>query len=224
MLFHNTNSILRSNALSKYFKQLDYFTPEYIEKLYQELHNMVSVQNEIHFHKTHNQICINTHKDFKTARFKGVRDYMIGTGSLVFNWNDKFVYKKSALDGMGERIITDYQQDERLFEKDFNIVSLTFKDTVFEDLYDRLKQKHNIGRLRIMRMEPRKCLSWHKDTSTRFHIVLDTTEGNFMVIDNEIKHMPKNTCWKTDTRHMHTAFNSGTKPRIHIVGVLLDER
>ena len=109
------NSILRSNKLSKYFTQLDYFTSDYIEKLYQELHNMVSVEREIQFHKTHNQICINTHKDFRTEKFKGVRDYMIGTGSLVFNWNDEFIYKKSALDGMGERLVTNYQEDERLF-------------------------------------------------------------------------------------------------------------
>jgi hypothetical protein len=216
-------SILRSNKLSQHFKQLDYFTTDYIEKLYQELIKMVSDPNGIHFHRSHNQICINTHKDFKTTKFKGVRDYMIGTGSLIFNWNDEFVYKNSALAGMGERVLTDYQEDERLFEKDFNIISSTFRDTIFEDLYNKLKQKHNIGRLRIMKMEPRKCLSWHKDTSQRLHIVLDTTEGNFMVIEDEIKHMPKNTCWKTNTRRRHTAFNSGTDQRIHIVGVILDD-
>ena len=76
-------SILRSNKLSQHFKQLDYFTTDYIEKLYTELYNMVSVKQEIQFHRSHNQICINTHKDFKTTKFKGVRDYMIGTGSLI---------------------------------------------------------------------------------------------------------------------------------------------
>ena len=56
------------------------------------------------------------------------------------------------------------------------------------------------------------------------HIVLDTCEGNFMVIEDQVKHMPQNTVWLTDTRYRHTAFNSGLKDRIHIVGVLLDEQ
>ena len=218
------NSILRSNALSKYFKKLDYFDKEYIEQLNVELVKMVNDPDGIHFHKTHNQICINTHNDFKTTKFKGVRDYMIGTGSLVYNWADDFKYKSNALkDYSSERLLQKNQKDQRLLERDFNIVSPTFKDTIFENLYEKLKQKHNIGRLRIMKMNPRNCLSWHKDTTPRLHIVLNSQEGNFMVIEDEIRHLPQYTCWITDTTNNHTAFNSSNDMRIHIVGVILDD-
>tara|TARA_B100000989_G_C19506408_1_gene456699 strand:+ start:169 stop:786 length:618 start_codon:yes stop_codon:yes gene_type:complete len=204
--------------MSKYFTQLDYFTADYIEGLMRELDKMIG-DEEIGFHREHRQICINTHKDFKDPRFKGTRDYMIGTGSLVYDWSDKYKYRKQQI-----KLPKEYQENQRLEEKDFNIVSPTFKGTVFEDLYNRLKEKHSIGRLRIMKMSPRNCLSWHKDTSPRMHIVLDTCEGNFMVIEDQVKHMPQNTVWLTDTRYRHTAFNSGLKDRIHIVGVLLDEQ
>ena len=185
---------------------------------------MINDPDGIYFHKTHNQICINTHKDFKTERFKGLRDHLIGTGSLIFDWNDDFKYKLSFLRGQkAERILKKRPNDKRLLERDFNIVCPIFKDTIFEDLYEKLKQKHNIGRLRIMKMNPRNCLSWHRDTTPRLHIVLNSQEGNFMVIDDEIKHLPQYTCWITDTTKNHTAFNSSKDMRIHIVGVLLDD-
>ena len=50
--------------MSKYFTQLDYFTPDYIESLRQELTKMLDNQ-DIGFHREHRQICLNTHKDFK---------------------------------------------------------------------------------------------------------------------------------------------------------------
>ena len=43
-----------------------------------------------------------------------------------------------------------------------------------------------------------------------------------MVIEDEVKHMPENTTWLTDTTFHHTAFNASMHPRVHIVGVLLD--
>ena len=203
--------------MSKYFTQLDYFTPDYIESLRQELTKMLDNQ-DIGFHREHRQICLNTHKDFKEPRFQGTRDYMIGTGSLIYDWSDKYKYRKKQI-----TLPKEYQSNQRLVENDFNILSPTFEGTVFEDLYDKLKEKHSLGRLRIMKMAPRNCLSWHKDTSPRIHIVLDSCEGNFMVIEDQVKHMPQGTVWLTDTRYRHTAFNSGLKDRIHIVGVLLDE-
>jgi len=217
-------NILRSNSLSGYFKQLDYFTEAYVKELNEELAEMIDNPNGINFHKTHNQICINTHKDSKTEKFKGLRDYMIGAGSLIFNWDDDFKYKLSFLkDHQSERILQKNHKDQRLLEKDFNVVSSIFRDTIFEDLYEKLKEKHNIGRLRIMKMNPRNCLSWHQDTTPRLHIVLNSQKGNFMVIEDEIKHLPQYTCWITDTTNNHTAFNSSKDMRIHIVAVLLDQ-
>ena len=125
--------------MSKYFTQLDYFTADYIEGLMRELDKMIG-DEEIGFHREHRQICINTHKDFKDPRFKGTRDYMIGTGSLVYDWSDKYKYRKQQI-----KLPKEYQENQRLEEKDFNIVSPTFKGTVFEDLYNRLKEKHSIG-------------------------------------------------------------------------------
>ena len=48
--------------------------------------------------------------------------------------------------------------------------------------------------------------------------------NNFMIIEDEVKHLPNNTWWLTDTTHNHTALNGSTKDRIHLVAVLLGKR
>ena len=111
---------------------------------------------------------------------------------------------------------------DSLSDHDFTLVSPVFENTIFEDFFNKLKTKHHVGRLRFMCMMPRKCLSWHVDYTPRVHFVLDSSEGNFMVIEDEVKHLPEFTSWITDTTYNHTAFNASMHPRVHIVGVLLD--
>ena len=136
------------------------------------------------------------------------------------HWSDKYKYRKKQI-----TLPKEYQSNQRLVENDFNILSPTFEGTVFEDLYDKLKEKHSLGRLRIMKMSPRNCLSWHKDTSPRIHIVLDSCEGNFMVIEDEVKHLEQDQWYLTKTGYNnHTAFNGSSESRTHLVANLLGEK
>jgi hypothetical protein len=59
-----------------------------------------------------------------------------------------------------------------------------------------------------MKSEPKTCLSWHVDFSTRIHYPMKTQEGCFMVIADEVCHLTENTWWWTDTVLPHTAFNA----------------
>lgn len=201
--------------MAEYFKQLNYFTEDYIKMLREEFDEMLA-NGRIDWHEHHKQICINTHKDFEKEKFAGIKPEMIGTGSLIFNWADAGV----NMDVEKRTSVEEFK--ERLSEFDFTEISPVFKGTIFEDFLNKLKLKHHVGRIRFMKMIQRKCLSWHVDGSPRIHIVTDTSEGNFMVIEDEVKHMPQNTCWLTDTTFKHTAFNASMNPRVHIVGVLLD--
>ena len=192
--------------MSDYFKPLEYFSKDYVKMIREEFEKMLD-NGIIEWHEHHKQICINTHKDYKEEKFTDVKPELIGAGSLVYNWTDK-----------GKR----EPMKKRLSDHDFTLVSPVFKDTIFEDFFNKLKSKHHVGRLRFMCMMPRKCLSWHVDYTPRVHFVLDSSEGNFMVIEDEVKHLPEFTSWITDTTYNHTAFNASMHPRVHIVGVLLD--
>jgi hypothetical protein len=201
--------------MSKYFQQLDYFTSDFVKSLNTELHNMID-NGIIDWHEHHKQICINTHKDHAQDKFSGIPKCHIGTGSLVYNWADNGVNINQE-----DRTSVEMHK-EQLSEYDFNTLSPEFNGTVFEELFNTLSTNHKLGRLRFMKMTQRKCLSWHQDYTTRLHIVLDSYEGNFMLIEDEVKHMPNYTTWKTDTTYKHTAFNASMHPRVHIVGVILD--
>jgi hypothetical protein len=78
-------------------------------------------------------------------------------------------------------------------------------------------QPREIGRIRIMKMKPRSCYSWHRDLSPRVHIPLITSPENFMVIRTESRHLYTNAIWWTDTRQNHSAMNCSNADRYHLI-------
>jgi len=173
-----------------------------IEGLLEELNELISL-GEIKFSEGDaEQICINS--------IEGNDDYLFGTGSLYRRYhNDKEIQFRV--------------QDVKL-EQDFTELCSVFRGTLFEDLYNFLTEKYFVGRVRIIKLSPRSCLTWHRDTHMRLHYPLITNEGCKMVIDDEAAHIPANTWWKTNTCNWHTAMNAGTEDRIHIVSTLIGEK
>ena len=102
-------------------------------------------------------------------------------------------------------------------ESDFNTLCSVFKDTLFEDVYKNLDRKYNIGRIRLMKMKPKTCLSWLIDLCARVHFPIKTQDGCIMVIENEVMHMAAGTWWYTNTHNKHTAVNASNQDRIHLV-------
>ena len=78
----------------------------------------------------------------------------------------------------GNEVVRDKILDETLyteFVKDF-------EDTYFKKVYETLKLKFKLGRVRILLKEPRSTLSWHRDPEPRLHIPIITNPGCLMVI------------------------------------------
>lgn len=188
---------------------MKHFTPILdlpILDLHTELEKMIE-EDKIYFNR-HSQICINTLPDQPDSFFAGA-------GSIWYDWeNAKEVVKD---DGSIDFIVEERKVVPK--ETDFNVLCSVFKGTLFEDLYHALQDKYqeNLGRIRVMRMRAKSCLTWHQDSSFRLHYPLKTCEGCRMVIEDEVKHMPKYTWWHTNTIPFHTAFNGGSSDRIHLV-------
>lgn len=160
-----------------------------------------------------NQICLNTIPSDPD-------NIHLGVGSLWYDW-DKATKVKNEY---GIEVLTAPEREFKLKETDFSILAEPFKDSLFEKIYTDIIDRFIIGRLRIMKSEPRSCLTWHIDDTIRLHYPIKTQEGCFMVIENEVKHLPCNTWWLTDTLHFHTAFNSSNESRIHLVAEIISER
>lgn len=74
-----------------------------------------------------------------------------------------------------------------------------------------------IARIRLMKVSPKRCYSWHSDVSIRIHIPLISNKGSFLVIKDESKHLTVGKIWIANTQFPHTAFNGGNSDRFHLV-------
>jgi hypothetical protein len=191
-----------------HFKQLD-FTKFDLASAYSDITDLTFGREDT----PGGQVCINTQKGHEDDPFYGY-------GGLWKDWQNQ---KTITYDNGTKETIVPWRK-EGLKEQDFNVVCEQFKGTIFEEAYEELNSKFILGRVRLMTLASKRCLTWHKDTSPRIHYPFITELENFMIIEDEVKHLPNNTWWLTDTTHNHTALNGSTKDRIHLVAVLLGKR
>jgi len=122
-------------------------------------------------------------------------------------------------DSSGKESIRDKILDESLYSEFVK----DFEHTYFKEVYDILKSKFKLGRVRILLKEPRSTLSWHRDPEPRLHIPIITNPGCMMVIENEAKHLPADgSVYITNNVKYHNAFNGGEENRVHLVACLTD--
>ena len=122
-------------------------------------------------------------------------------------------------DESGKEAMRDMPVDESKYTQ---LIS-DFHNTYFEKVYNILKKKFKLGRVRILLKEPRSTLSWHRDPEPRLHIPIITNPGCRMVIENIAKHMPADgTVTITNNKKYHNFFNGGEQARIHLVACVLN--
>ena len=115
-------------------------------------------------------------------------------------------------------------RDIKIDESKYTEVVKEFKNTYFKEVYETLRKKFKIGRVRILLKEPRSTLSWHRDPEPRLHIPIITNPGCSMVIENVAKHLPADgTVTITNNTKYHNFFNGGEQDRVHLVACLLED-
>ena len=124
-------------------------------------------------------------------------------------------------DETGKEVIRDVSIDETKY---IQLVP-EFENTYFAEVYEALKKKFKIGRVRILFKTPRSTLSWHRDPEPRLHIPIITNVGCSMVIENVAMHLPAdgNVTITNNTKY-HNFFNGGEQDRIHLVACMLENR
>ena len=115
------------------------------------------------------------------------------------------------------------KRDKSIDESKYTEIVPEFKNTYFEEVYNALKKKFKLGRVRILLKEPRSTLSWHRDPEPRLHIPIITNPGCRMVIEDIAKHMPADgSVTITNNTKYHNFFNGGEQDRIHLVACVLE--
>ncbi len=122
-------------------------------------------------------------------------------------------------DEKGKEVARDIPIDESKYTK----LIPEFENTYFKEVYNTLKNKFKLGRVRLLLKEPRSTLSWHKDPEPRLHIPIITNLGCSMVIENVAKHLPADGhVTITNNTKYHNFFNGGEQSRIHLVACVLE--
>jgi hypothetical protein len=103
--------------------------------------------------------------------------------------------------------------------KDFTVLNEELKGTYIEEVYKTLFEKYPFGRMRLMKLTGRTCMSLHSDLEKRIHIPILTNENCLMIVDDEIIHMPADgNAYLVNTTKRHTALNSNKDfDRIHLL-------
>ncbi len=86
------------------------------------------------------------------------------------------------------------------------------------------KLDKSIRRLRLMKLLPKTCLSYHKDEcEKRVHMVINTNPNAMFVCEGVVYTMPTaGNVYTLRTNVRHTAINASyDTPRIHLVGSLI---
>ena len=114
-------------------------------------------------------------------------------------------------------------RDKHIDESKYTQLIPEFENTYFKDVYNALKDKFKLGRVRLLLKEPRSTLSWHKDPEPRLHVPIITNLGCSMVIENVAKHLPADGhVTITNNTKYHNFFNGGEQSRIHLVACVLE--
>ena len=122
-------------------------------------------------------------------------------------------------DDTGKEVSRDVDIDESKYTQ----LVPEFEKTYFKEVFETLKERFKLGRVRLLLKEPRSTLSWHKDPECRLHVPIITNKGCSMVIENIAKHLPANgKVWITNNTKYHNFFNGGEQARIHLVACVLD--
>ena len=122
-------------------------------------------------------------------------------------------------DDTGKEVSRDVDIDESKYTQ----LVPEFEKTYFKEVFETLKERFKLGRVRLLLKEPRSTLSWHKDPECRLHVPIITNKGCSMVIENVAKLLPANgKVWITNNTKYHNFFNGGEQARIHLVACVLD--
>lgn len=113
-------------------------------------------------------------------------------------------------------------------ESDFSVFNEEFKDMYIHEVYRELeKNTKKLGRVRIMRLNPKDKYIWHRDQGERYHIAIDTHPSATLTCSDSLgasitnpttEHIPADgSVWYLNTDAMHVAANPAGMIRYHLV-------
>lgn len=119
------------------------------------------------------------------------------------------------------RTVEDPREDQ-VDEAAFTDFNPRLRGTYFEEVWQQLRARFIIRRIRVLSKGVRNCNSWHRDPEPRLHIPVVTNPRSQFIVNHQVTHPPTDgSVYFTDTRGYHTALNGGETRRVHIIAALV---
>jgi len=114
-------------------------------------------------------------------------------------------------------------REERVDEKIYTELIPEIKNTYFEEVYNKLSEFFVLGRVRVLCLEPRRSLSYHRDPEPRVHLPIISNPGALAIVENFCTYLPANgSLYWMETTKYHSAMNGSEEARVHLVATILD--
>ena len=114
-------------------------------------------------------------------------------------------------------------REEAVDESIYTELIPEIKNTYFEEVYNKISKFFVLGRVRVLCLEPRKSLSYHRDPEPRIHLPIISNPGALTIVENFCTYLPANgSLYWMETTKYHSVMNGGEEPRIHLVATILD--
>lgn len=113
-------------------------------------------------------------------------------------------------------------------ETDFDTVIKQFRQTYINSVIDQVAEyardvdQLSIGRVRLMMLRPKSCLTMHTDhgATLRYHVPISTNEHCMFIHNTSVSKMPEaGQLYQFDSSVPHTAINASRIERVHLVMV-----
>ena len=120
-------------------------------------------------------------KILKAKKFNSPGVTHFGAISLNQIPNDKSSIEGNNIRGkywtIADETGNEVSRDVDIDESKYTQLVPEFENTYFKEVYETLRKKFKLGRVRLLLKEPRSTLSWHKDPECRLHVPIITNKG-----------------------------------------------
>ena len=82
------------------------------------------------------------------------------------------------------------QIEKPVKESKYTKIEDSLRGTYFEEIIKKLSARYTLGRVRILKLDSRSSLSYHRDPELRIHIPIVTNPGALVVVKNFATHLP----------------------------------
>ena len=104
---------------------------------------------------------------------------------------------------------------------DLKYKEIEYNQPIFDILLNSIIKEHDLYRVRLMNLKPKRCYTYHHDLTKRFHIPIETNDRCFFIVEKEVLHFPADgNYFILDTTKNHTALNASMSDRLHLIGNL----